>query len=284
MNHKITRRRAAAGLAALGGAALLPRHAAADEAALLEGARKEGTLTWYIAQVDGETAEVMGRAFTAQYPGVKVSVIRTTGQVAYERLTQDLKNNAPQCDVFSTTDIAHMPALMKRNELAQFVPDNAAALAPAFKGLGAGRLVVSDQFDLDADHLQHAEDQAGGRAEELDRSARPEAGRAAWRSGIRRSRGYVGCWTLEMRTLYGWQYFDKLAKNNPRIGRSGNDPITLLNAGECVRVWGRSPPRCCRRRRAIRLRCSIPPMGRCCASGRPPCWPARRIPTPRGCS
>ena len=60
MNNGITRRRAAVGLAALGGAALFPRHAAADEAALLEGARREGTLTWYIAQVDGETAEVMG--------------------------------------------------------------------------------------------------------------------------------------------------------------------------------------------------------------------------------
>ncbi len=78
---------------------------------MLDAARKEGTLTWYIAQVDGETAELMGRAFTAHFPGVKVSVIRTTGQVAYERLMQDLKNNAPQCDVFSTTDISHMPAL-----------------------------------------------------------------------------------------------------------------------------------------------------------------------------
>jgi iron(III) transport system substrate-binding protein len=37
-----------------------------------------------------------------------------------------------------------------------------------------------------------------------------------------------------MRILYGWSYFDKLAENNPRIGRSGNDPITLVNAGECV--------------------------------------------------
>src|SRR3984885_6374819 len=136
MSMNITRRLAGSGLAAVGASLLLPRAGYADTAALEEAARKEGTLTWYVAQVDGETAEVMGRAFTAQYPGVKVAVIRTTGQVAYERLTQDMKNNAPQCDVFSTTDISHMPALMQRNELAQFVPENAKALAPAFKGLG----------------------------------------------------------------------------------------------------------------------------------------------------
>ena len=53
MVARITRRHAATGLAALGGAALLPAPAGADD--LLDGARKEGTLTWYIAQVDGET-------------------------------------------------------------------------------------------------------------------------------------------------------------------------------------------------------------------------------------
>jgi iron(III) transport system substrate-binding protein len=232
MNPRITRRRAAAGLAALGGAALFPRRAAADEAALLEGARKEGTLTWYIAQVDGETAEVMGRAFTAHYPGVKVSVIRTTGQVAYERLTQDLKNNAPQCDVFGTTDISHMPALMKRNELAQFVPDNAKALAPAFKGLGEDGWYypTSSTLMLIIYNTQKIKPEEAPKnwTDLLDPKLK---GRVAF--GHPAFSGYVGCWTLEMRTLYGWQYFDKLAKNNPRIGRSGNDPITLLNAGEC---------------------------------------------------
>ena len=39
--------------------------------------------------------------------------------------------------------------------------------------------------------------------------------------------------TLGLRKLYGWGYFDKLAKNNPRIGRSFGDPVTLLSAGEC---------------------------------------------------
>ena len=95
MSTTITRRHATAGLGAVGAAALLPRGAAADTASLEAGARKEASVTWYIAQVDTDTAEVMGRAFTKQYPGVAVQVIRTTGQVAYQRLLQELKNNAP---------------------------------------------------------------------------------------------------------------------------------------------------------------------------------------------
>ena len=39
---------------------------------------------------------------------------------------------------------------------------------------------------------------------------------------------------LALRKKYGWEFFEKLAKNNPRIGRSGNDPVTLINAGECL--------------------------------------------------
>jgi iron(III) transport system substrate-binding protein len=237
MTTMITRRLAGTGLAAVGAAALLPRTAHADTAALIEGARKEGSLTWYIAQVDGETAEVMGRAFTAQYPGVKVSVIRTTGQVAYERLVQDLKNNAPQCDVFSTTDIAHMPALRKRNEIAEFVPENAASMAPAFKGLGEDGYYypTTSTLMLMIYNTQKVKPEEAPK-NWIDLLDPKWKGRVAF--GHPAFSGYVGCWTLAMRTLYGWEFFDKLAKNNPRIGRSGNDPITLLNAGECVAGLG----------------------------------------------
>ena len=237
MTTKITRRLAASGLAAIGTAAFLPRSARADTAALVEGARKEGTLTWYIAQVDGETAEVMGRAFSAQYPGVKVSVIRTTGQVAYERLVQDLKNNAPQCDVFSTTDISHMPALRKRNEIAEFVPENAAAMAPAFRGLGEDGYYypTTSTLMLIIYNTQKVKPDEAPK-NWIDLLDPKWKGRVAF--GHPAFSGYVGCWTLAMRTLYGWEFFDKLAKNNPRIGRSGNDPITLLNAGECVAGLG----------------------------------------------
>jgi iron(III) transport system substrate-binding protein len=44
--------------------------------------------------------------------------------------------------------------------------------------------------------------------------------------------GYVGTWVVQMRKLYGWDYFEKLEKNQPQIGRSVNDTVTMLNAKE----------------------------------------------------
>jgi len=64
--------------------------------------------------------------------------------------------------------------------------------------------------------------------------------------------GYVGTWVVLMRKLYGWQYFEKLEKNKPQIGRSINDTVTMLNAKE--RWWPPAPRRrpCFRATREIR--------------------------------
>src|ERR1700744_3169774 len=101
--HLLNRRFVLAGVGVVAAAAPFRARAAGITPELIAAARKEGAVTWYIAQVDTQTAEEMGEVFTSQFPGVTVSVIRTTGQVAYERLLQDLKNDAPQCDVFSST-------------------------------------------------------------------------------------------------------------------------------------------------------------------------------------
>src|ERR1700755_2550286 len=132
MSNQMTRRQAAAGLAGL---AMSRLARAADDPALEAAAREEHAVTWYIAQVDAQTAENLGRSFTQSHPGVGVGVIRTTGQVAYQRLLMDIKNHTPQCDVFSTTDISHMPILKERHELTEYAPANAASLLPAFKSL-----------------------------------------------------------------------------------------------------------------------------------------------------
>ena len=70
------------------------------EKELYEAAKKEGgELTWYTAQSDDITAQALGRNFEAVYPGIKVNVVRTTAQVAYQRVTQEIKASAMQVDV-----------------------------------------------------------------------------------------------------------------------------------------------------------------------------------------
>ncbi len=221
----MTRRAIGLGVAAM----VASRPARAD---LESAARTEGSVNWYVAQMSGEAAESMGRRFTKLYPGVSVSVIRTTGQVAYERLQQELKNNTPTCDVFSSTDISQYPALIKRNALAHYEPVNAAELARPYQGLGekgfyyptTGSLqivIYNTKTVTGADIPRRCTDLLDPKFNRRVGIAHPAFS------------GYFGQWVLAMRRLYGWSYFEKLAANNPRIGRSGNDPLTLLNAGEC---------------------------------------------------
>jgi iron(III) transport system substrate-binding protein len=225
----VTRRGVGIGL----GASLAAGVARAGLATLETAARAEGTVTWYVAQMSGEAAEAMGRRFTQRHPGVSVSVVRTTGQVAYERLRQELKNQTPACDVFSSTDISHYPALMKRNALARYEPENAGELAVPYRGLGEKGFYYPTTGSLQL-LIYHTKSVTG--ADIPRRCTDLLAPKFNRRVAIAHPAfsGYFGQWVLAMRRQYGWSFFEKLAANNPRIGRSGNDPITMLNAGECV--------------------------------------------------
>jgi iron(III) transport system substrate-binding protein len=228
----MTRRTAVAGLV-VASAMSIARRARADLTALEDAARKEGTLTWYTAQMSGEAAEDMGRIFTRKYPDISVTVIRTTGQVAYQRILQELKNSTPQCDVFCSTDNSHYPALKARNALAQYKPQNAGALASPFVGLADEGFYIPATASLQimVYHTRNVkpDDVPKNWTDLLD---------PKWKGRVAVAHpafsGYFGQWVVAMRRLYGWEFFEKLAKQNPRIGRSGNDPIAMLNAGESL--------------------------------------------------
>ena len=204
--------------------------ARAEEMAALEvAAAKEGALTWYTAHTDGETAQLMLDAFMRQYPGIKGSVIRTTAQVAYQRLLQDIKNGIRQCDVFSSTDLGHDEALRDDGKFLRWTPAAAVALRPEFQNLDPGgsyyptlaELVVPIyRTDKVTDAPKNWTDFLDGR----------------WRNQVTVGHpaysGTVGTWVVAMKKLYGWSYFEKLEKNKPLIGRSVNDAVGVLTSGE----------------------------------------------------
>lgn len=229
MSNTITRRAAVAALVSLA----IEGRAPANEASLEADAKAEGTLTWYSAQIDAQTSESLGRTFTKRYPGVSVAVIRTTGQVAYQRLLMDIKNRTPNCDVFSATDISHLPILKEKGELTEYRPANATGLLPPFQALsdpGWSYITNASRYFLVYNKdLVKPEDAPKTWLDLLDPRWK---GRVA--TGHPAFSGCTGTWAVGVRKLYGWDYFEKLAKNNPRVGRSAVDPNTMINAGECL--------------------------------------------------
>lgn len=216
----------------LAGVSLIGSTAArADLGGLEEGARKEGGLTWYTAQTDGEAAERIGRSFTAHYPGIKVTVVRTTAQVAYERLAAEIKNKTPICDVFSSTDPSHDEALKQKGLLARYVPENDARLIPVFRAFDKDGYYHTTSGGL----VLIAYNTSKVKPEEAPKNW-PDLLNPRWNRQVSVGHpafsGFVGTWVLAMRKLYGWKYFDALEKGSPQVGRSIIDTTTVLTSGE----------------------------------------------------
>ena len=218
-------------LTAAAGIAAYPRIAQADMPALEAAARKEGALSWYTAHTDGETANLVTQAFMAQYPGISATVVRTTAQVAYQRLLQDLKNGIPPCDVFSSTDLGHDVTLANQGRFAKYTPENAKNLLPEFTNLDPGGTFYPTLSELVLPIYNTLQVKAVDAPKSWTDFLDPK-----WKGKISTGHpgysGTVGTWVVAMKKLYGWSYFEKLEKNQPLIGRSVNDPVGVLNSGE----------------------------------------------------
>src|SRR5580704_13554087 len=212
----------------------------AHEKELYEAAKKEGgELTWYTAHSDDITAQTLGRSFESIYPGIKVNVLRTTAQVAYQRITQEIKASAIQCDVFSSTDLGHSVELKAKGEFGKYVPENASKVLDIYKGYdpdGYYFVTSAGLIGIGYNTTKVKEAEAPKNWTDL---LDPK-----WKDNIALGHpgfsGYVGTWALTLRNQYGWDFFEKLAKNNPRVGRSIVDTVTMLNAGESA-IAGSGP-------------------------------------------
>ena len=227
-------------VAAAGGALLSPALFAqpARFPELYAAAKKEGELTWYVAHYRTSTCESIGNLFSEVYPGIKVNVVRASGQVIYQRLSQDIKVKAHNCDVFSTSDQSHNLDLRKRNMLVQYLPKTLAECVPDV------------QKASDPEHYFTATD--ASLLLLISSTKLPEAERPKkwldlvdpkWKGQVAVGHpgysGSMGAWCVKMQEMYGWEFFEKLAKNKPHVSRSLADPPTHIISGE--RMVGLGP-------------------------------------------
>jgi len=228
---------AACPLAAGAGA---PAAAFEGEAQLYESAKKEKEITWYTSHYDSETAAALCGGFEKKYPGVKCNYVRTTAQVAYQRLAQDQKAGIAQASVISSTDTSHFGRMKKDGWLQPYRPKNLSELVDAFKAYNdPDDLFVATAAGLVVLTYNTSLVPAGEAPKKWTDLADPR-----WKGKVSIGHpgfsGYVGTWVVQMKKLYGWDFFKKLEVNKPRIGRSINDTVTMLNAKESAVAAGPS--------------------------------------------
>ena len=233
-NASISRRTFTGGIGALAATAssrVLAALAPEAEKELYAAAQKEGEVTLYTAHYAADLAERFGAAFTAKYPGVKVNVVRTTAQVAYQRLTQEIKSGGPQVDLFQSTDIGHCVELKAKGLLEKFVPANATTMIPSLQNVDPDGFYHTTSIGI----VGITYNASKVKPEEVPKKW-PDLLDARWKNQVSVGHpafsGYVGIWAYEMNRLYGWDYFEKLKANSPQIGRSIQDTLTMLRAGE----------------------------------------------------
>jgi iron(III) transport system substrate-binding protein len=213
---------------------------AAQDADLYAAAKKNGEteVTWYQSHIRTEASEKIGQAFTAKYPGIKVNVFNSTAAVAYQRLTQDIKAGAAQADIFGTTDISHMATLKKQGNLEKFVPETAAGMVPAVKALndpdGFYTITYAALVALTYNSDKVKPENAPKRWTDL--TDKKWEGQVT--IGSPNYSGTLGGWTVMIKRLYGMDFFQKLAANNPLVGRSIDDALIHLNSGESAIAAG----------------------------------------------
>ncbi len=171
---------------------------------------------------------------------MKCNYVRTTAQVAYQRLSQDMKGGLAIASVISSTDTSHHGKMKKDGWLQPYRPKNLGEQIGAFKpfndaddqfvATAAGLVLINYNSSLVAD-----KDAPKKWTDLLD---------SRWKGKVSIGHpsfsGYVGTWVVQMRKMYGWDYFKKLELNKPRIGRSINDTVTMLNAKESIVAAGPS--------------------------------------------
>src|SRR5437764_7878389 len=104
----------------------MPAFAAAPTAtamtpALIEAAKKEGTVVFYTS-IELLSAEKLAKAFEAAYPGVKVQVERNGCERIVQRLGQERGSGIKAADVIECSDMTALLDWKRQGWLAPFVP------------------------------------------------------------------------------------------------------------------------------------------------------------------
>jgi iron(III) transport system substrate-binding protein len=196
---------------------------------LIEAAKKEGKVIFYTS-VDLPVAEKIAKSFEATYSGISVHVERSGAERVFQRIAQEYASGVHAVDVANSSDASHFVAWKRGGLLAPYVPEDVAKFYPPEHrdpdGLFATFRIYLNTVGYNLS-LVKAEEAPKSFADLLD---------PKWQGKIVKSHpSYSGgtlTSTYQVARDLGWEYLEKLAKQNVMQVQSSADPPKKLALGE----------------------------------------------------
>jgi iron(III) transport system substrate-binding protein len=192
----------------------------------LAAARREGKVVWHTS-LALESAQRVAARFDQTYPGITVEVHRSGSERILQRVMQELAAGIKNADVINSSDTGHYVFLKRKGLLARYAPANAERLLPAFRdpdgmawGWRAFPLVIPYNTRLVTQAPTSWKDLLDPRWKDRLVIAHP---------------GYAGSvitQVLALEKVYGWDYWEQLARNRPMLVQSIHDPGRTVITGE----------------------------------------------------
>ena len=202
--------------------------ALAQDAALVEAARKEGKVVWYTSLAIGSST-ALAHFFMNKYKGIEVIVNRNGSQRVLQMVMQEATAGIKNVDVIHTSDAGHFVLLKGKGLLLQYAPKTAEIFPAGFKDSGGfyygmratlSVIAYNPKIVMDKDAPKTWKDLLNAKWSGKSVTAHP---------------GYSGIimtHVLALVNAYGWDYFQELAKNKLHIVQSANDPAGVVASGE----------------------------------------------------
>jgi iron(III) transport system substrate-binding protein len=200
----------------------------AQDAALIQAARKEGKVVWHTSlALPSSTA--IAHYFQNKYKGIEVEVHRNGSQRVLQRFMQETSAGIRNADLIHTSDAGHFVLLKDKELLLQYTPKGVESFPAGFKdkngfyfGMRATLSVIAHNPKIvpEKDAPNSWKDLLNSKWNGKMVSAHP---------------GYSGIimtHVLALANLYGWEYFRDLAKNKLHLVQSANDPAGIVASGE----------------------------------------------------
>src|SRR5690242_1706153 len=223
-----------AGTAALTTVFAAPVRAAAPPAEaitpqLIDAAKKEGKVVLY-SSMDLPVGEKLGKAFEAAYPGVKIQIERSGSERLFQRIGQEFSSNIHAADVINSSDASHFIPWKKNGWLMPFVSEDIARYFPEIyrepDGMSATSRIYLSSIAYNT-NLVKAEDAPKSYADLLD---------PKWAGKMVKAHpaysGTIMTATFQLVREFGWEYYEKLAKQRVMQVQSSTDPPKKLSLGE----------------------------------------------------